>query len=70
MFKTFRALAILAVALPMAACAPVGPPPVMYAPPPPMPGPGPGPNWVPARPWGCPPGYHLGPQGARCWRNF
>lgn len=28
------------------------------------------PEWIPPGPaGGCPPGYHLGAEGHRCWRN-
>jgi len=51
------------LALPLSACAPPPPPPAVYVAPAPLR------PWVYRRPgWPpCPAGYHLGPNGARCF---
>jgi hypothetical protein len=55
---------------------PPPPPPAVYVeqppPPPPMYGGPPPRRWLPVRHWAgppCPRGYHLGPEGGRCWMN-
>ncbi len=60
-----RMFALAVFALPLSACAPPPPPPAVYVAP------------AAPRPWvyrlagwpPCPPGYHLGAGGGRCWLN-
>ncbi len=62
---TVRMCGLAVLALPLSACAPPPPPPAVYvAPAPPRPWVNRLPGWPP-----CPAGYHLGPEGGRCWLN-